>query len=214
MKANVNRARAKEEALRRHFAQPGVDSVLVSVDFSRGVDSSVMIVGRKNEKGVVDIYHAFQGEEAESLYYNLLGDKAEEFKKEVEENRCLYYSLEDFKLAMKAWPGSDTPLKVQGPLDKLIPHCNGEAEIVGRPITCSDEEIGKITDADVENNLWFGEITNRTVADDILRGVWATLVMKVDRREDSKKLHEIINKRIEEKKAEKSEGENNVSDPT
>ena len=201
MKANVNRARAKEEALQKHFAQPGVDSVLVSVDFSRGVDSSVMIIGRKNANGVVDICNAIQGEEAEKLYYHLLGDNAEEFKKEVEENRCLHYSLEDFRLAMKTWPGSDAPLKVQGPLDKLIPHCNGEEEIVGRPITCSNEEIGKITDADVENNLWFGEITNCTVADDVLRGVWATLVMKVDRRDDSKELREIIDKRIEEKES-------------
>ena len=129
-----------------------------------------------------------------------------------EENRCLHYSLEDFRLAMKTWPGSDAPLKVQGPLDKLIPHCNGEEEIVGRPITCSNEEIGKITDADVENNLWFGEITNCTVFYDVLRGVWATLVMKVDRRDDSKELHEIIDKHIEEKKAEKSEVKNDVSD--
>ena len=113
---------------------------------------------------------------------------------------------------MKTWPGSDAPLKVQGPLDKLIPHCNGEEEIVGRPITCSNEEIGKITDADVENNLWFGEITNCTVFYDVLRGVWATLVMKVDRRDDSKELHEIIDKHIEEKKAEKSEVKNDVSD--
>lgn len=93
MKANVNRARAKEESLQKHFAQPGVDSVLVNVDFSRGVDSSVMIIGRKNANGVVDICNAIQGEEAEKLYYHLLGDNAEEFKKEVGENRCLYYLI-------------------------------------------------------------------------------------------------------------------------
>lgn len=90
MKANVERTLnniAKEEALRKHFARPAVDSVLVSVDFSRGVDTSVLIVGRRNEKGVVDICHSIQGEEAEKLYYQLLGGKAEEFEKEVATNR-------------------------------------------------------------------------------------------------------------------------------
>lgn len=111
---------------------------------------------------------------------------------------------------MKTWYGSYAPLKVQGPLDKLIPHCNCEEEIVGKPITYDIEYIGKITDIDVENNLWFGEIANCTVADDVLLGVCETLVMKVDRRDDSKELYEIINKHIEEKK---SEGENGVSDP-
>lgn len=93
MKANVKRTLnqiAREEALRKHFAQPAVDSVLVSVDFSRGVDTSVLIVGRKNEKGVVDICHSIQGEEAEKLYYQLLGGKAEEFEKEVAANREAY----------------------------------------------------------------------------------------------------------------------------
>lgn len=98
MKANVERARAKEEALRRHFEQPGVDSVLISVDFSRRVDTSVMVIGRKDDKGVVDICNAIQGEEAEKLYYHLLGNKAEEFKKEVEENRAEYLkALEEKK---------------------------------------------------------------------------------------------------------------------
>lgn len=114
---------------------------------------------------------------------------------------------------MKTRYSSYAPLKVQGPLDKLIPHRNCEEEIVGKPITYDNEYIEKITDIDVENNLWFGEIANCTVADDVLLGVCETLVMKVDRRDDSKELHEIINKHIEEKKDEKMEGENDVSDP-
>lgn len=77
MKANTNRIKVKEKV-------PGVDSVIVSVDFTNGVDNSVMIIGRKNEKGVIDICHALQGEEAERLYYLLLGEKADEFKKEVD----------------------------------------------------------------------------------------------------------------------------------
>jgi hypothetical protein len=81
MKANTNRIKIKEKI-------PGVDSVIVSVDFTNGIDKSVLIVGRKNEKGIIDICHAVQGEEAEKLYYQLLGpEKSEEFKKEVERLR-------------------------------------------------------------------------------------------------------------------------------
>ena len=68
---------------------PGVDSVIISVDFSNGINNSVMIVGHKNEKGAMDICNAIQGPEAEELYYKLLGDKADEFKKEVEGLRNL-----------------------------------------------------------------------------------------------------------------------------
>lgn len=81
MKANTNRIKVKEKV-------PGVDSVIVSVDFTNGVDNSVLIIGRKNEKGVIDICHALQGEEAERLYYLLLGEKADEFKKEVDKLRA------------------------------------------------------------------------------------------------------------------------------
>ena len=80
MKANTNRIKVKEKVL-------GVDSVIVSVDFTNGIDNSVMIIGRKNEKGVIDICHALQGEEAEELYYRLLGKKAQVFKDEVDKLR-------------------------------------------------------------------------------------------------------------------------------
>ena len=80
MKTNINRSKNREKI-------PGVDSVIVSVDFTNGIDNSVMIVGRKNEKGIIDICNAVQGEAAEHLYYQLLGEKADEFKKEVERLR-------------------------------------------------------------------------------------------------------------------------------
>ena len=69
---------------RVHKKTPGVDSVIVSADFTNGIDNSVVIVGRKNEKGVIDICNAIGGPEAEELYYKLIGEKAAEFKKEVE----------------------------------------------------------------------------------------------------------------------------------
>ena len=82
MKANYNKFTVKEKV-------PGVDSVIVSVDFTNGVDNSVMIIGRKNKKGVVDICHAIQGEEAEALYYQLLGKEAQAFKDEVTKLRVI-----------------------------------------------------------------------------------------------------------------------------
>ena len=62
---------------------PGVDSVIVSVNFTHGDDNSVLIVGHRTENGITDIYNAIQGKEAEELYYKLLGTKAEEFKAEI-----------------------------------------------------------------------------------------------------------------------------------
>lgn len=52
------------------------ESVIVSVDFTRGVDVGVLIVGRKNpETKTVDIINAFQGEEAYWLYQRLITQK-------------------------------------------------------------------------------------------------------------------------------------------
>lgn len=67
---------------------PGVDSVIVSVDFTNGVDKSVLIVGRKHGKNI-DIVNAFQGAEAEELYYRLLGDDKKVFMDEVDELRSM-----------------------------------------------------------------------------------------------------------------------------
>lgn len=52
-------------------------SVIVSWDFSNGVDKSVLIVGKK-KKNSIDIVNAFQGREAIQIYKKLTtirGDK-------------------------------------------------------------------------------------------------------------------------------------------
>ena len=71
-----------------HQTPPGVSSVIVSVDFSNGVDNSVLIVGRRDGKGNMDIVNALQGVEAEELYYRLLGKEAQWFKDEVDKLRA------------------------------------------------------------------------------------------------------------------------------
>ena len=76
MKANYKNKETRQ-------TPPGVNSVIVSVDFSNGVDNSVLIVGRKGANDNMDIVNAIQGEEAEELYYRLLGQKAQVFKDEV-----------------------------------------------------------------------------------------------------------------------------------
>lgn len=47
------------------------DTILVSYDDSNGVDTCVLIVGRKNPGETVTIINAFQGEEAAELYRKL-----------------------------------------------------------------------------------------------------------------------------------------------
>ena len=48
------------------------DTILVSVDFTNGEDSSVMVVGRKRPNQTVEIINALQGKEAEDLYSKLV----------------------------------------------------------------------------------------------------------------------------------------------
>ena len=45
------------------------DALICSVDFEG--DHGVLIVGRQNQKGGIDIVNAFQGEEAMELYTKL-----------------------------------------------------------------------------------------------------------------------------------------------
>ena len=45
------------------------DAVICSIDFEE--DNGVLIVGRQNRKGGIDIINAFQGEEAMDLYTKL-----------------------------------------------------------------------------------------------------------------------------------------------
>lgn len=46
-----------------------VDSFLVGIDFSNGMDVGVLVVG-KRRNGKTDIVNMFQGEEAVELYEN------------------------------------------------------------------------------------------------------------------------------------------------
>lgn len=57
------------------------DSVIVSWDFSNGIDVGVLIVGRQEK---VEIINAHQGEEAKSLYQKLVFPKTKKtsFSKE------------------------------------------------------------------------------------------------------------------------------------
>ena len=48
------------------------ECILVSVDFTNGKDNSVLIVGRQKPGKAVEIINAFQGQEAEDLYYKLI----------------------------------------------------------------------------------------------------------------------------------------------
>lgn len=50
------------------------ECLLVGVDFSRGGDSGVLIVGRKSGADV-EVINAFQGEEARQLYLKLITKK-------------------------------------------------------------------------------------------------------------------------------------------
>lgn len=53
------------------------ECLLVSVDFTRGKDVGVLIVGRQKE-GKVDIVNAFQGQEAIDIYRKLITVKKKE----------------------------------------------------------------------------------------------------------------------------------------
>jgi hypothetical protein len=48
------------------------DTILVSYDFTHGVDKSVLVIGRKRPNESVEIINAFQGKEAEDLYFKLI----------------------------------------------------------------------------------------------------------------------------------------------
>lgn len=47
------------------------ECLLVSVDFTKGVGTGVLIVGRQ-KNGKVDIINAFQGQEAADIYRKLI----------------------------------------------------------------------------------------------------------------------------------------------
>lgn len=48
------------------------ECLLVSVDFTKGEDIGVLIVGRQEKEGKVNIVNAFQGQEAVDIYKKLI----------------------------------------------------------------------------------------------------------------------------------------------
>lgn len=56
------------------------DSLLISIDFKKEKENTIMIVGRKPVGKPVDIVNAFQGEEAIALW-ELLTERKESNKK-------------------------------------------------------------------------------------------------------------------------------------
>ena len=53
-------------------------AVIVSWDFSKGMDNGVVVVGKQSKKGRIDVINAFQGREARDLAKKLIGAKKEE----------------------------------------------------------------------------------------------------------------------------------------
>lgn len=56
------------------------ECLLVSVDFTKGEDTGVLIVGRQEKEGKVNIVNAFQGQEAIDIYRKLITVKNKENK--------------------------------------------------------------------------------------------------------------------------------------
>ena len=52
-----------------------VDSCIISVDFTNGVDKSLMLVGKKKKGQAVEVINAFAGEEAQELWKKLTTPK-------------------------------------------------------------------------------------------------------------------------------------------
>ena len=48
------------------------DTLLISIDFTNGEDTDVLVIGRKMPNDSVKIVNAFQGEEARKLYETLI----------------------------------------------------------------------------------------------------------------------------------------------
>lgn len=52
--------------------EPIKDTLLVSIDFSHGTDTGVLVIGRKRPNQSVEVVNAFQGKEAMELYKKLV----------------------------------------------------------------------------------------------------------------------------------------------
>ena len=47
-------------------------SLIIGVDFTKGIDTGVLIVGKKVKGQAVEVVNAFQGQEAVDLYLKLI----------------------------------------------------------------------------------------------------------------------------------------------
>ena len=54
------------------------DTLLIGVDFSKGVDAGFMLIGRHIPGGGTEILNSFTGDEAHELYKKLVTMKTEE----------------------------------------------------------------------------------------------------------------------------------------
>ena len=50
-------------------------SLIIGYDISHTSDNKVLVVGKRGPKGSIEIVNAFQGDEAEELYNNLITKK-------------------------------------------------------------------------------------------------------------------------------------------
>lgn len=50
-------------------------SLIIGYDVSHTSDNKVLVVGKRGPKGSIEIVNAFQGDEAEELYNNLITKK-------------------------------------------------------------------------------------------------------------------------------------------
>lgn len=57
-------------------------SVIVSWDFSKDMDTGVVIVGKQSKRGKIDVINALQGREAYDMINSLLENKKEIIKNE------------------------------------------------------------------------------------------------------------------------------------
>lgn len=50
-------------------------SLIIGYDISHTSDNKILVVGKRGPKGSIEIVNAFQGDEAEELYNNLITKK-------------------------------------------------------------------------------------------------------------------------------------------
>jgi hypothetical protein len=93
-----------------------------------------------------------------------------------EEARDLYSHLDPV--------GIDNPIRVTGSFSRLSRHICSDGVIPGiSKITASGETIIRITNVNICDDIWYGEL-NSDVSEDVLKGVWGTLRFKLVKGEN------------------------------